>query len=254
MSKTVMITGATSGFGHAAAEIFAQNGYRIIIIGRREKILNSFTLELKNKFEAKVLPLVLDVRDRQKVQESLNSLPGDWQDIDILVNNAGLASGLSPIHEGDIDDWERMIDTNVKGLLYVSRAITPGMVARRRGHIINIGSVAGKETYLDGNVYCASKYAVDSLTKAMRMDLVKYGIRVSQIAPGAAETEFAIVRFHGDKEAASKVYKGYQPLSAYDVASVIYYVASLPEHVCINDLVIMPTAQANTVHWKKDPL
>jgi 3-hydroxy acid dehydrogenase / malonic semialdehyde reductase len=251
MERTILITGATSGIGRAAAELFAKNIYRLIITGRREGLLKDLAAGLEKKYNVAVLPLVLDIRDREKVASVVKDITPDWSHIDILVNNAGLASGLSPVDTADIDDWEQMIDTNLKGLLYVSRAVIPGMVERRSGHIINIGSIAGKETYMNGNVYCATKHAVDSLTKAMRIDLLKHGIRVSQVAPGAVETEFAMVRFKGDKEAAANVYKGYKPLSPEDVADAIYYVATCPPHVCINDLVIMPAAQANTVHWNK---
>jgi NADP-dependent 3-hydroxy acid dehydrogenase YdfG len=245
MSKTVLITGATSGIGRACADIFAKNNYRIIITGRRKERLNEIADKLQSDYAADVLTLNFDVRHRAEVEQNLGSLSDDWKQIDILINNAGLAVGLNTIQEGEIEDWERMIDTNVKGLLYVTRNIAPGMVARKSGHIINIGSIAGKETYPFGNVYCATKHAVDSLTKAMRIDMVKEGIKVTQIAPGAVETEFSNVRFKGDDAKADAVYQGFEPLHPEDIADAVYYCASLPPHVNINDLLIMPTAQAN---------
>jgi NADP-dependent 3-hydroxy acid dehydrogenase YdfG len=252
MNKIVLITGATSGFGKAAAFRFAKEGDHLIITGRREERLNAITKDLEEKFSVRVLPLCFDVRNRQEVEQILGTLPEEWNNIDILVNNAGLAAGLAPFHEGDVDDWDQMVDTNVKGLVYVTRAVSPGMVRRKKGHIINIGSIAGKETYPNGSVYCASKHAVDSLTKAMRIDMVPYGIKVTQIAPGAAETEFSLVRFRWDEQKAANVYKGFKPLSAEDVAEVIYYVTTLPDHVNINDLVLMPAAQASSMHFHKE--
>jgi len=238
-----MITGATAGFGRAIAIKFAQNGHDLIITGRRKERLDELEKELtKNKI--KVLSLNFDVRNRSEVGSAIQKLPAKWKDIDILVNNAGLAAGLSHIDDGDIDDWDRMVDTNVKGLLYVTRAVAPLMVARNRGHIFNISSIAGKDVYENGNVYCASKSAVEALSKAMRIDLLKHSIRVTNIAPGMAETEFSLVRFKGDKEKADAVYKGVKALSAEDIAGVIYFCATLPEHVCINDLTITPTQQA----------
>lgn len=248
MKKTILITGATSGFGRATAEVFAKNGHRVIITGRRSQRLDQLASMLKEKFQASVFPLCFDIRILDEVEKAIISLPKDWKNIDILINNAGLASGLGPIHEGDYEDWEKMIDTNVKGLLYMTRTVAPIMVERGSGHIINVGSIAGKETYPNGNVYCATKHAVDSLTKGMRIDLLHYGIKVTQVAPGAADTEFSLVRFHGDKTKADAVYKGFQPLKGEDVAEVIYYVTTLPAHVNINDLVIMPTAQASSMH------
>ncbi len=242
-----MITGATSGFGRATAIKFARDGYNIIITGRRKERLADLEKELR-LHNVNVLALNFDVRNKKEVESSLKSLTGEWKNIDILVNNAGLAAGLSHINDGDIDDWERMIDTNVKGLLYVTRAVVPGMVARNSGHIINISSIAGKEVYENGNVYCASKHAVDALSKAMRIDLLKHNIKVTNIAPGMAGTEFSIVRFHGDTEKAKEVYRGIDPLTAEDIADVIYFCATLPAHVCINDLVITPTQQANAFY------
>jgi 3-hydroxy acid dehydrogenase/malonic semialdehyde reductase len=244
MNKTIMITGATAGFGKAIAIRFAKHGYNIIITGRRKERLDELVKELVSFGKIKVLSLNFDVRKREEVANAIGSLSDDWKKIDILVNNAGLAAGFGHIDSGNIDDWERMIDTNVKGLLYVTRAVSPLMVARNSGHIFNIGSIAGKETYENGNVYCASKFAVDALSKSMRIDLLKNNIKVTQIAPGMAETEFSMVRFNGDAEKANAVYKGIDALTADDIADVIYYCAILPAHVCINDLVITPTQQA----------
>jgi NADP-dependent 3-hydroxy acid dehydrogenase YdfG len=247
-NKIVLITGASSGIGEACAYKFAENGYKIIITARRADKLAELAKELKNKFNSKVLCLAFDVRDLQETQKALNSLTKEWSEVDVLINNAGLAAGLGPIQDGSVDDWNKMIDTNLKGLLHVSKCVIPGMIQREKGHIINIGSIAGKETYLNGNVYCATKAAVDSITKAMRIDLLKFGIKVTHIAPGAVETEFSIVRLNGDKEAVAKVYKGFTPLTAEDVTDAVYYSATLPAHVNINDLIIVPTAQANTTH------
>jgi len=246
--KIVLITGATSGIGLACARIFAKNGYRVIITGRRNDRLKKIATEFSEKYNTEVLPLCFDVREREKTEQMLNCIPKSWKKIDILINNAGLASGINPIQDGIVDDWDKMIDTNLKGLLYVSKSIIPLMTARKKGHIINIGSIAGKEAYLNGNVYCATKAAVDSLTKAMRIDLLKNNIKVTQVAPGAAETEFSVVRYKGDNDTAKKVYDGYKPLNGSDVAQVVYFTATLPAHVNINDVVVVPTAQANTVH------
>jgi 3-hydroxy acid dehydrogenase / malonic semialdehyde reductase len=248
MNKIVMITGATAGFGRATAIRFAGNGYDLIITGRRKERLDELEKELLSYPGIKVLPLTFDVRNREDVAEVINNLPEEWKRIDILVNNAGLAVGMDHIDAGNIDDWERMIDTNVKGLLYVTRAVAPLMVARNTGHIFNIGSIAGKDSYEYGNVYCATKAAVDSLSKSMRIDLLKNNIKVTNIAPGMAETEFSIVRFKGNKEKADSVYKGIDPLTGKDIADVIYFCATLPAHVCINDLVITPTQQAGVNH------
>lgn len=248
MNKIVMITGATAGFGKATAIQFARNGYDIIITGRRKDRLDSLEQELLSSGNIRVLSLNFDVRNREEVAEVISNLPEEWKAIEILVNNAGLAVGMDHIDAGNIDDWERMIDTNIKGLLYVTRAVSPLMVARNRGHIFNIGSIAGKENYEYGNVYCASKAAVDSLSRSMRIDLLKNNIKVTNIAPGMAETEFSIVRFKGDKNKADSVYKGIQPLTGKDIADVIYFCATLPEHVCINDLIITPTQQAGVNH------
>jgi 3-hydroxy acid dehydrogenase / malonic semialdehyde reductase len=248
MNKIIMITGATSGFGKAIALKFAENEYNVIITGRRKILLDELENELRAIGKTKVLSLNFDVRTKNDVDSAIGNLDGDWKKIDILVNNAGLAVGLSHIQDGDTDDWDRMIDTNVKGLLYVTRAVAPLMVIRNRGHIFNIGSIAGKEAYENGNVYCASKFAVDALSKSMRIDMLKNNIKVTLIAPGMAETEFSTVRFKGDNEKAKNVYKGIDALTAGDIADVIYYCATLPEHVCINEIVITPTQQASVNH------
>lgn len=248
MRKTVLITGATSGIGEATAIKFAEASDRLIITGRRKERLDELTEHLVTTYDVEVLSLCFDVRVKSEVDKHLGNLPDDWKKIDILVNNAGLAVGLGHIDKGDTDDWDRMVDTNVKGLLYVTRAVSPGMVERGSGHIINISSIAGKEVYENGSVYCASKHAVDALSKAMRIDLLKHGIKVTNIAPGMAETEFSLVRFKGDREKASAVYTGIQPLRGEDIAEAIYYCTSLPDHVCINDLVITPKAQANATN------
>lgn len=251
MNKTVFITGATSGFGAACAEIFARNGYRLVLNGRRTERLEAAAADLRTRFGAESYLLPFDVRDRAAVQAAVDALPADWQAIDILINNAGLALGRDKFQDASLDDWDTMLDTNVKGLLYVSRAVLPLMLARKRGHIINLGSVAGKEVYERGNVYCASKFAVDALNRSMRIDLLSEGIKVTAIHPGAAETEFSLVRFKGDAATANSVYQGFQPLSAEDVASVLYYTTTLPPNVCINDLVLTCTAQADAVYFHK---
>ena len=248
MNKTIMITGATSGFGKAIAVRFAKHGYNIIITGRRKERLADLEKELLSYGKIKVLSLNFDVRKQKEVASVIENLPVGWKAIDILVNNAGLAVGLAHIDSGIIDDWDKMIDTNVKGLLYVTRAVSPLMVARNTGHIFNIASIAGKEPYENGNVYCASKAAVDILSRSMRIDLLKNNIRVTNIAPGMALTEFSIVRFKGDEEKADTVYKGMDPLNAEDIADAIYYCATLPDRVCINDLVITPTHQASAYY------
>lgn len=251
MKKTIIITGATSGFGKAIAEKFAQNGNNLIITGRRKELLMNVAKDIVTTYNVEVLPLCFDVRKVEEVKTAIDSLPEKWKAIDVLVNNAGLAVGLNPIHEGVVDDWERMIDTNVKGLLYMTRNVSPLMVESKQGHIINIGSIAGKEVYPNGNVYCGSKFAVDAITKGMRIDLLPHNIKVTQITPGAADTEFSLVRFKGDKQKADNVYKGFTPLTAGDVADAVYYVTTLPAHVNVNDLVLMPTAQASSMHFHK---
>ncbi|MDD2425448.1 MAG: SDR family NAD(P)-dependent oxidoreductase [Bacteroidales bacterium] len=245
MIKTVLITGATSGIGKAVAELLAAAGNNLIITGRREALLTGLAKRLEKSQKIKVLPLCFDVRDKIEVDNKIGNLPAEWKKIDVLVNNAGLAVGLNPVNEGIHEDWERMIDTNIKGLLYVTRIVSNYMIENRSGQIINIGSIAGKSVYPNGNVYCATKFAVDALSKGMMMDLHKYNIKVSQICPGAVETEFSEVRFKGDKERAAGVYKGYTPLVAEDSANVVLFVVNTPPHVNISDLVVMPVAQAS---------
>ncbi len=251
MNKIIFITGATSGFGKAAAEKFAAAKFDLIITGRRDSLLLELKKDLENKFGVEVLALVFDVRNREETTRIISNIPDRWKQVDILLNNAGLALGRDYFDEGSIDDWDTMMDTNVKGLLYVSKAVLPFMIARNGGHIINLGSIAAKDIYEKGNVYCASKAAVDAVSKGMRVDLLRHRIKVTAIHPGAAETEFSLVRFKGDAAAAQKVYDGYTPLSAEDVASVIYYCATLPAHVCINDLVLTCTAQADAFYFFK---
>lgn len=251
MKKTILITGATAGIGLATARLLAEEGYRLILCGRRKERL----LQLKEELAASsaaVHTLSFDVRNRQAVEEALNSLPDSFKTIDVLVNNAGNAHGLDSIAEGNPDDWDAMIDINVKGLLYVSKAIIPQMVERKAGHIINIGSIAGKEVYPKGNVYCASKHAVDAINKGMLQDLNPFGIKVTAINPGLVETEFSLVRFKGDEDRAKSVYQGYQPLRPEDVAEVILFALSRPAHVNISDLVLLPTAQASATIVKKE--
>ena len=244
-SKTALITGATSGIGKATAIAFAQNKYNLIITGRRQKKLDSLTERLTKKYKIKILPLCFDVRDKAEVKKAFKTLKGSWRKINVLVNNAGLAKGFGPINSGEIEDWEVMIDTNLKGLLYVTRAISPLMVKQKSGHIINVASIAGKEVYPNGNVYCATKHAVDALTKGMRIDLHKHGIRVGQVAPGHVEsTEFALVRYDGDREK-SKIYEDFIPVNSKDIANVIYFMASQPKHVNIQDVLVMGTQQAS---------
>ncbi len=247
----VLITGATAGFGKAIAIKFAAHGYDVILNGRRRDRLAALEEEIKKTFETKVFTLPFDVRKRNEVETALNSLPHEWKKIDVLVNNAGLAQGLSTIQEGDVDDWDVMIDTNVKGLLYVSKVVMPWMIEQNKGHIINIGSIAGKEAYHRGNIYCATKFAVDAISKSMRIDLLPHGIKVTAINPGAAETEFSLVRFKGDADRAKTPYLGYDPLQAEDIAEVVYFAASRPPHVVLNDIVITPLAQANTSYLIK---
>lgn len=247
-----MITGATAGIGEATAELFAQKGHDVIITGRRKERLNALKEDLENRFNIKVLTLEFDVRDRIAVEDSIQAIPNEWKGIEVLINNAGLAKGFSDIQDGSIEDWEIMIDTNIKGLLYVSRKIMALMIENQKGHIVNIGSIAGKEVYAKGNVYCSTKHAVEGITKALRMDLLPHKIRVSAVCPGAVETEFSKVRFNGDQERADQVYNGFEPLKAIDIAEAIYFVTSRPLHVNINDLLIMPTAQANTANLLRE--
>lgn len=249
MTKTALITGATSGIGRATAHEFAKHGINLILCGRRQHRLDSVKKALEKQVD--VFTLNFDVRNREEVNDALDSLPKDFENIDILINNAGNAHGLDPIQDGSVDDWDAMMDINVKGLLYVSKAIIPQMTTRQSGHIINIGSSAGKEVYPKGNVYCASKHAVLAITDGMRIDLNPYGIKVTAVNPGLVETEFSEVRFKGDKVADS-VYKGYKALQAEDIAEIIYFAVSRPAHVNIADLLVFPTAQANSVTLKKN--
>lgn len=243
--KTALITGATSGIGEACAHLFAQQGYRLILVARRQNKLEELAKHFTDKYAVEIKTLVADVRAKVLLTEVLNSLSEDWKDVDVLVNNAGLSQGLDPIDKGDTDDWDTMIDTNVKGLLYVTKIVSNWMINSKKGHIINIGSIAGKEVYPNGNVYCATKHAVDALNKGMRMDLLPHGIKVTAIHPGMVETEFSKVRFKGDEDRAKKVYEGFDPLLAQDIAEAIWFAVSRPPHVNINDMLIMPTAQAS---------
>lgn len=245
MKKIALITGATSGIGQATAVKAAESGFDVIITGRRSDRLQELAENIRRK-GADVLPLTFDIRQPGEVEAAIQNLEGKWRDISVLVNNAGLAVGVAPIQDGILDDWERMIDTNVKGLLYITRAVAPLMIARNTGHIVNLASIAGKEVYPGGNVYCATKHAVDALSRAMRTDMLKHHIKVTNIAPGMVETEFSIVRYKGDKEAADKVYRGMTPLTNEDIAETIIFAITRPPHVCLNDIVIMPTDQANS--------
>lgn len=251
MQKIALITGATAGFGKATALILAQNGYDLILTGRRKEKLAEVSLSIRKETGAKILELSFDVRKQAEVDQQIQSLREGWENIDVLINNAGLAAGLSPVHEGFVQDWEQMIDTNVKGLLYMSRAVIPHMIRQGKGHIINISSIAGKEVYENGNVYCATKHAVEALTKGLRIELVKHNIKVSSVSPGAAETEFSLVRFKGDENRAKNVYKGYDPLTAEDIAETILFILTRPAHVNINDILIMATAQASATVFSK---
>jgi len=252
MNKIILITGATSGFGKAIAEKFAASHWNLIITGRRKERLTLIAKELSSTYGVEVLPLVFDVQDKNAVFTTITGMPEKWKKIDVLVNNAGLALGRDNFGNASLTDWETMLDTNVKGMMFTTRAVLPYLIEQKSGHIINIGSIAGKEVYQYGNGYCSSKFAVDALSKSMRIDLLQHKIKVTAIHPGAVETEFSLVRFNGDAEKAAAVYKGYTPLSASDIADTVYYCASLPEHVCINELIIMPTAQANANLFYKE--
>ena len=248
--RTVLITAATSGIGEATARLLSKHAFRLILCGRRNERLTALQGELSN--ETEVTTLCFDVSDRQAVSEKLESLPSMWKQIDVLINNAGNAHGLDPIQSGNVDDWDAMIDINVKGLLYVSRHVLPGMVERKKGHIINMGSIAGKEAYPNGNVYCASKFAVDALSKGMRFDLNASGVKVTAIHPGLVETEFSLVRFKGDDERASGVYQGFEPLRGEDIADLALFALTRPDHVVVADLVVFPKAQASATVVKKE--
>lgn len=253
MKKIVLITGATSGIGKACAIKFASAGDDVIITGRRRERLDELKKQLEKEYGTRVLSLCFDVQDRQAVNEAFAALPADWQAIDVLINNAGLALGRDSFEEADMDDWETMLNSNVHGLLYVSKAVLPYMISRGRGHIVNMGSVAGKEVYEKGNVYCASKFAVDAISKGMRIDLLKHNIKVTGIHPGAVETEFSLVRFKGQEETAKAAYTGLTPLTGEDIADTVFYCVNLPAHVCINDLVITCTQQAGTYYFHRNP-
>ena len=247
MNKIALITGASSGIGEACAHVFAREGFNLILTGRRAEKLEKLANALNIQYNIEVAVANFDIRNKASVTQNLEQLPEAWKKVDVLINNAGLSKGLDPINAGDTNDWEMMIDTNIKGLLYTSKIVSNWMIANGHGHIVNLGSIAGKEVYPNGNVYCATKHAVDALNKGMRLDLLPHGIKVSAINPGAVETEFSNVRFNGDAERAKKVYEGFTPLAAMDIAETIYFIVSRPAHVNINDLTIMPTAQANAV-------
>jgi NADP-dependent 3-hydroxy acid dehydrogenase YdfG len=243
--KTIFITGASGGFGEAIAKTLAKQNVKLILTGRNEPRLREVCRFITTNTSSKTLPLVFDVQDWEACKKAINSIPDDYKDIDVLINNAGLAVELNTIDKGNYEDWERMINTNIKGLLYITRLISPLMVAKKSGHIINIGSISSREVYVGGNVYCATKHAVLALSQGMRMDLLPHRIKVTHVSPGAAETNFSITRFHGDKARADKVYEGYTPLLAEDVAHVVEYILSLPEHVCINEINLTSAAQFN---------
>lgn len=248
MSKIALITGATAGIGEACAHVFARERYDLILTGRRTDRLEKLSTQLKKEYNVDVKLLTFDVRERREVVSKLEALPDEWKKVNVLVNNAGLSQGLDPIQNGSYEDWDTMIDTNVKGLLYVTKVVSNWMISNGYGHIVNLGSIAGKEVYPNGNVYCASKHAVDALNKAMRIDLLPYGIKVTAVHPGAVETEFSEVRFKGDKARAKKVYDGFEPLVANDIAETIWFAVSRPAHVNINELTVMPTAQATATN------
>ena len=252
MNKTILVTGATSGFGRAIAEKFAAEKWNCIITGRRKERLAELAQQLISAYKINVLPLAFDVSKKDEVFAAINNLKDEWRGIDVLVNNAGLAAGRDLFDKASLDDWDTMIDTNVKGLLYVSKAVLPVMIKNKKGHIINIGSTAAKEVYKEGNVYCATKHAVNAISEAQRIDLLQHKIKVTAIHPGAAETEFSLVRFKGDEEKAKAVYEGFEPLHATDIANTVFYCANLPTHVCINDLVITCMAQANSFYTYKE--
>lgn len=244
MKKIALITGATAGIGKATALLLAQNNFNLILTGRRNERLKQLKQKISEVSESEIFLLNFDIRSQKECETAINSLPNKWKKIDVLLNNAGLAAGFNTVQDGIVDDWDRMIDTNIKGLLYITRIVSPLMIERGTGHIINISSIAGKETYPSGNVYCATKHAVQSVTKGMRIDMLKYGIKVSSISPGAVNTEFALVRFEGDENKAKQVYNGFTPLLAQDVAETILFVINRPKHVNIDDILIMPTDQA----------
>lgn len=243
--KIALITGATAGIGYETALLLAQNNYNLILTGRRKERLDALENKLKSSFKCKIMTLNFDIRIKTETELALNSIPDEWKAVDLLVNNAGLAAGFAPINSADVEDWENMIDTNVKGLLYTSRIVTSWMIERQKGHVINISSIAGKESYPNGSVYCGTKHAVAAISKAMRIELLPFNIKVTTLSPGAVETEFSLVRFRGDQEKADQVYKGFTPLTAKDIAETILFIANRPPHVNIDDLLIMPTSQGS---------
>lgn len=251
MNKIILITGASSGFGKAIAETFAAAGWNCIITGRREERLKALATELTQKYGVNIFTSVFDIQDRHAVFNAIDALPQSWKQIDVLVNNAGLALGRDSFENASLDDWDTMINTNVKGLMYMSKAVLPLFIQQQKGHIINIGSTAAKEVYKEGNGYCATKHAVDAISKAMRIDLLPHHIKVTAIHPGAAETEFSMVRFKGDEQKAASIYEGYKALEAKDIANIAFYTASLPAHVCINDLTVTCLSQANSFYTYK---
>lgn len=243
--KIALITGATAGIGYETALLLARNNYDLILTGRRKDRLDALEKKLIESSGSKIIILNFDIRRKTETENALNSLPEEWKAVDLLINNAGLAAGVAPINSADVEDWENMIDTNVKGLLYTTRIVTSWMIERKSGHVINISSIAGKESYPNGSVYCGTKHAVSAISKAMRIELLPYGIKVSTIAPGAVDTEFSLIRFHGDQQKADQVYSGFTPLSAIDIAETILFIVSRPPHVNIDDLLIMPTSQGS---------
>lgn len=252
MNTIALVTGATSGIGRATAKILAANNYDVIITGRRNELLLEVEEEIIKSTKSEVYSLAFDIRTNEAVESAFESLPEEWRNISLLVNNAGLASGMEPLNEGHLDDWNKMIDTNVKGLLYITKIVSNRMIAQKKGHIINLSSIAGREAYANGAVYCASKYAVEAITKSMRLDFLPHNIKVSSISPGAVETEFSLVRFHGDTVKSAKVYEGYTPLYAEDIAETILFMATRPDHVNIDDILIMPTAQGFSRGFNKN--
>lgn len=251
MNKTAIITGATAGIGLETARVLSQHNFNLILTGRRKERLEDIRKELQSE-NCKVFTLAFDIQSKKETDKALESLPVEWKTIDVLVNNAGLAAGLASISQADVSDWEAMIDTNIKGLLYITRIISGWMIEKKQGHIVNISSIAGKESYPNGSVYCGTKHAVEAISKAMRIELAPHNIKVSTVSPGAVDTEFSLVRFKGDQEKANKVYTGFSPLQARDIAESIYFVISRPAHVTINDLLIMPTAQATARDFHKE--
>lgn len=249
--KTVFITGASSGIGRACAEIFAKNNYSLILNARRKNILDEISHDLQKTYNIEILTLPFDVSNYTQVHEQIKNIPSKWRNIDVLVNNAGLALGKEPISEGNPDDWNKVIDTNIKGLMYVSREVIPMFTKNKSGHIINIGSIASKDVYPGGNVYCATKFAVDALTQSMRYELLQHNIKVTAIHPGRTQTEFSTVRFKGDKDKAKQPYAGFKPMGPCDVADAVYYIASLPKHVNVNEIIIVPSAQASSTCFNR---